>query len=425
MKLQDHMTVKDNVLHFSGVNTVQLAKTYATPLYVVSGDIIQKNYEHLSQSFSHHKLRTEIIYASKAFSTLEIYRLMHRLQASVDVVSGGEMYTAYKSGFPMDKVYFHGNNKSYHEIHMALDLGVGCFIVDNLMELTYLASLQRPIKLMLRVNPGIEAHTHKYVQTGHDASKFGISFDSPDLQEAIGCIQAHPLLKLKGLHCHIGSQIHDKQSFMKAALVMLDQIKRLEYKYSLHMTHLNLGGGFGIYYKDDDAMTDYSFMTQILDEISTYTDKHGLKINHVLVEPGRYLVGAAGITLYEAGFSKTTPCQKHYAFVNGGMTDNIRPALYQAEHEACIANNVYQDHKQSYTLAGKCCESGDVLIEALDLPCIQPRDIIAVTSTGAYNYSMASHYNRLPKPSVVLIENKQARLIVRRETYDDIIRQDV
>lgn len=425
MKLFENMSIQENQLYIGQHHAATLAKEHGTPLFVMDGDYIRKQCRKLKSHFQHKQLETEILYASKAFCSKSIYRLMQEEDMSIDVVSGGELYTAIQAGFPANRIYFHGNNKSMGEIDLAISYGVQRIIVDNLMELEYIASLEKTLEIMLRINPGIEAHTHEYVQTATESSKFGISFESYDLNLAINLIQNSSYLTLKGLHCHIGSQIHEASAFEKTAHVMLDQIKLLEHKYQLQLEELNLGGGFGVYYADDQPIQSYGFLTDLLDYIGSYCAKHQLHLTKVLIEPGRLLVANAGITLYQVGFTKTTLSGKSYVFVDGGMTDNIRPALYQAQYEACIANRVKAEIQEVYTLAGKCCESGDILIENITLPTVKQSDYLAVMSTGAYGYSMASQYNRIPKPAVILLEGATASTIIRRETYDDLVRYDL
>jgi len=418
------MSIENQTLLLNNHPVTDLAAQYGTPLFVLDGDYIRKQCQKLKQHFSHPVLDTEILYASKAFSAKGIYRLMQEEDLSIDVVSGGELYTAKEAGFPMNRVYFHGNNKSMEEIRLAIDLGVHRIIVDNLMELEYINSLNTQVNILIRINPGIEAHTHEYIQTAHDDSKFGIAFESYELNNAIEVCKVSDTITLHGFHCHIGSQIHEASSFEKTAAVMLDQIKLLEHKHELNITELNLGGGFGVYYSKDQPISDYGFLSDLLNQCASYISKHNLAVKKMMIEPGRLLVANAGSTLYEVGFLKTTLSGRHYAFVNGGMTDNIRPALYQAEYEACIGNKADQEATKSYTIAGKCCESGDVLIRDIMLPEIQTKDILVVASTGAYGYSMASNYNRIPRPAVVMLNQGQVDVLVRRETYDDLVRYD-
>lgn len=424
MKFFSNMSIENQTLMLNNQSISHLASTYGTPLYVLDGDYIKSQCQKLKDSFQHKSLQTEILYASKAFSSKAMYQMVNDLGLSLDVVSGGELYTAQASEFPMEKVYFHGNNKSIQEIDMAIEAKVHRIIVDNLMELEYINSLNQHIDILIRINPGIEAHTHEYIQTATDDSKFGISFESYDLNLAIELCKASTTINLKGFHCHIGSQIHEASSFEKAAAVMLDQIKLLEHKHNLNITELNLGGGFGVYYSKDQPITDFSFLTDLLNQCYSYISKHHLKVKKMMIEPGRLLVANAGSTIYEIGFIKTTTSGKNYLFVDGGMTDNIRPALYQAQYEACIGNKMTSEAQTLYTIAGKCCESGDVLIKDIRLPKAEKGDYLVVASTGAYNYSMASHYNRIPKPAVVLIEGQTTRTIIKRETYDDLIRFD-
>lgn len=425
MNFFSNMTVENHQLQLNQQSVVDLATKYGTPLYVLDGDYIKDQCKTLKKHFQHKSIETEILYASKAFSALAMYRLIDDMSLSIDVVSGGELYTAHKANFPMDRVYFHGNNKSMEEIKMAIDLGVHRIVVDSLMELEYIHSLHQDINILIRMNPGIEAHTHDYIQTANDDSKFGISFDSYDLGKAIQLCLDSEHIHLKGFHCHIGSQIHEASSFEKTAAVMLDQIKLLEHKYQLNITELNLGGGFGVYYSKDQPITDYSFLTDLLNQCYSYISKHNLNIQKMMIEPGRFLVANAGVTIYEVGFMKSTISGKNYIFVDGGMTDNIRPALYQAEYEACIGNKADFEPSTNYTIAGKCCESGDVLIHNIKLPQATTGDYIVIASTGAYGYSMASNYNRIPRPAVIMLENNDSHVIIKRETYDDLIHNDI
>jgi len=419
------MTSHNNRLFIDQVDSLDLAKTYGTPLYVLSERALTDNYRQIQRAFSHARLETEIIYASKAFSSLGIYDIMNHLGASIDVVSGGELYTAHMSQYPMDQVYFHGNNKSMDEIKMALDYGVKCLVVDNLMELYYLASLDRPCEIMLRVNPGIEASTHPHIQTGMTNNKFGISFESYDLKEALTCIQDNPQVSLLGLHCHIGSQISDGDSYLHMTRVILDQVRLIKHLYDIDIKRLNLGGGFSIAYTAQGQAFDFTCLQEVLAIIDTYNHQHQLSIQGVMIEPGRSIIGHAGTTLYQVGFSKTTSLGRHYLFLDGGMTDNLRPALYQAPYTALVANRMEEPTYQTYTLAGKCCESGDILIEAADLPKVHQGDLVAITCTGAYNYSMASNYNRIPRPPVILVTEGDHQVLIQRESYDDLIRNDL
>lgn len=430
MRLFSNMTISNNTLYINENSTLDLASKFDTPLYVIDGDFVKRKCQEIKDNFKHKQIETEILYASKAFSSKAMCKLINEQGLSLDVVSGGELYTAIKSGFPMSKVYFHGNNKSITELTMAIDNDVHRIIVDSLDELKLLnhlcASRGKEIEILLRVNPGVEAHTHEYVQTAKDDSKFGISFESEDLKEVIFFCRNSEFVTLKGIHCHIGSQIHESSSFVKAAVIMIDFIEMLECKYKLNLSELNIGGGFGVYYSEEDVpLENFYFLKNLINTCYELITANKLSISKIMIEPGRALIANAGITLYHVGFSKKTLSGINYLFVNGGMADNPRPALYHAKYEACIANKMSDEHTMLYTIAGKCCESGDILIKNINLPLANTNDLIAVSSTGAYNYSMASNYNRLPKPAVVLIENGIADVIIRRETYDDLIRFDI
>ncbi len=430
MRLFNNMSVVDNTLHINKNNVIELANIFKTPLYVLDGDYIKQKCREIKSNFKHENLQTEVLYASKALSCKSIYELINNEELSLDVVSGGELYTAIQADFPMSKVYFHGNNKSIEELTMAANKSVHRIIVDNLQELFIIEDIYRNLNktanILIRINPGIEAHTHEYIQTAKDDSKFGVSFESDDLKEMIDlCINSDVVI-LQGIHCHVGSQIHEASSFEKTVSVMIDYIKLLEFRYDLTLTELNIGGGFGVYYSEEDTpLENFEFLQKLINQCYDLITSHNLSINKVMIEPGRTLVANAGTTLYSVGFSKQTLSGRNYLFVNGGMADNPRPSLYQAKYEACIANKMNDDATNIYTIAGKCCESGDVLIKDIKLPSANADDIIAVASTGAYNYSMASNYNRLTKPSVVMIEDGVAREIIRRETYDDLLRFDL
>ncbi|RBP45576.1 diaminopimelate decarboxylase [Garciella nitratireducens] len=419
----------DNNNHFifSGHDTVELAKKFGTPLYVLSEDIIRKNAIKIIKAFEKENVDFQIIYAGKALLNIAMCYIIKDLNMGLDVVSGGELYTAKKASFPMEKIYFHGNNKSKEELNMAIDLGVGRIVVDSEYELELLNHLciekNKKASVLFRINPGIEAHTHKYIQTGQEDSKFGIS-----IKEAKNFIEKARNMQgiiIKGLHCHIGSQILEEYPYKIAAKIMMDLIKELKIKYKLVIEELNLGGGFGIeYLKGDSCFSAEKIVNEILKTIQDQSLKYQVKIPKIIIEPGRYVVGNAGITLYEIGAIKNIPGIRKYVSVNGGMVDNPRTALYDAKYHAVIANKVNEKEKELVSISGKCCESGDMLIWDIPLPVCEPGDILAVLATGAYNYSMASNYNRIPKPPMILLKGSKAEIIVKGETYEDIIRND-
>lgn len=431
MELFGTMMVNNNgYLEIGGCNAVDLAEEFKTPLYVVDEELVRNNCKTFKDNFSIEGIDTEVIYASKAFINLAICKLIAEEGLSLDVVSGGELYTALKADFPVDKIYMHGNNKTKDELSMAIEYGVGRIIIDNRQELKLLEylceTLDKDIEVLLRVNPGIEAHTHEYIQTSKNDSKFGESIFSDDINVIINRFQKSERVTLKGFHCHIGSQIFEEQSFYQGVSVMLNFINEIKQQCGFITEELNVGGGFGVYYSGEDNPVDLKeCLKTMLLTVKKETERMNLEIPKVMIEPGRAIVANAGTTLYEIGGSKDTFGGKHYIFVDGGMTDNPRTALYDSKYEAAVANKMYSESKQIYTVAGKCCESGDIIIKNIELPQVERNDILAVFSTGAYNYSMSSNYNRIPKPAVVFVRNGEVKLVVKRESYADLIRNDI
>ena len=430
MKLQGTMTINSQGhLEIGGCDTVELAKTFGTPLYIMDEENIRNICRDFYNSFTK-KHGAKVIYASKAFLTLAMCRIIEEEGLGLDVVSGGELYTAYQANFPMEKVFFHGNNKSKDELEMALKYDIGRIVVDNLDELELLNIVakenNKKPKILLRISPGVEAYTHEYIKTGQIDSKFGFPISTGQALEAIESALAKKNLELAGLHCHIGSQIFETESFRYAAQVMINFIKDVFDKTQLVIKELNLGGGFGIYYTSQDKPAPISsYADTMVSTIKGETAKLGLPLPAIIVEPGRSIVGTSGTTIYTIGSIKNIPNVRKYVSVDGGMTDNIRPALYQAQHEAMLANQGFAEKEETVSITGKCCETGDMLIWDIQLPKVKRGDILAISSTGAYNYSMASNYNKMLKPAVVLVQNGQAELIVKREIYQDLIRNDL
>jgi len=431
MKLHGTMTINQKGhLSIGSCDVVELVKEHGTPLYVLDEDNIRSVCRDYYQSFSGKNANTEVIYASKAFMTMAMAQIINQEKLGLDIVSGGELFTALKAGFPAERIYFHGNNKSLEELEFALISKVGRFVVDNFWELSNLNHIAEArgirVKILLRVQPGIEAHTHEYIQTGQIDSKFGMAIATGQAMEIVKQSLKYENIELKGIHCHIGSQIFEVDSFRYAADVMMGFINQIKQETGLVMRELNLGGGFGIYYKNDDTPAPIATFAEII--MKTIQDKAqslGIPIPKIIVEPGRSIVGTAGTTLYTIGSIKNIPGIRTYVAVDGGMADNPRPALYQAKYEAMLANKANELATQVVSITGKCCESGDMLIWDIKLPQVESGDVLAVSSTGAYNYSMSSNYNRLPRPAVVLVNNGQADVIVVRETYLDLIRNDV
>lgn len=421
--------MKKNVLEISGVSVEQLAATCKTPLYVYDENKIRQQLSMYHELFCSADFDTEVLYASKAFSCKAMVELVNAYGLSLDVVSGGELYTAKAANFPMERVYFHGNNKSYEELEMAVAYGVGCIIVDNDMEcdalLAILKGSDRQIKTMLRVNPGVEAHTHKYIVTAHIDSKFGISITrEEEIAHMIQKLTSIPNIQFEGFHSHIGSQIFDKAAYVAEIEKLCDFMHHIETQYGIKTNALNLGGGFAAYYTDADHPIPLQEVCKtILDACQQQKQQHGLSFHKVMIEPGRSIVAEAGSTLYRIGFMKETESKK-YLFVDGGMSDNIRPALYQADYACDIANRMLEEKVENVTIAGKCCESGDILIEQVTLPKAQQNDLLVLYTTGAYGYSMASNYNRLGKPAVVFVRDGVVRCVVKRESYDALLAQE-
>ena len=430
MKLFGTSKVVNNELNIGGVGVQELREKFSTPLYVMDQTLLEENMAIFRDNFKSDKFKTEVIYASKAFLAVAMAQLVNRNGLSMDVVSGGELFTAIKAGFPMEKLYFHGNNKTYDELELAIDNNLGTIIVDNPLELHRLnkicADKNKKAKVLLRVNPGIDAHTHEYIQTSKFSSKFGESIFDEEIFNIIKEFLNSENVILEGFHCHVGSQIFDEKPFFGAIDVMFKFAKEVEEKTGFASKVINLGGGFGIYYSEEDnpiALQD--FVTRMISEKKKKKEEYGLSVEQVNIEPGRSIVANSGTTIYTVGGVKDTFSGKKYIFVDGGMTDNIRPALYQAKYEGVIANKMLETPTLCATVAGKCCESGDVLIHDSYFAEAVDGDILAIASTGAYNYSMSSNYNRIIKPAVVFVKDGKAQLVVKRETYEDLVRNDL
>ncbi len=414
-----------------GIDTVELAKEYGTPLYVMDEDMIRKNLRRFHESMQkYYGGRGLVHYASKAFSCLEMCRIVASEGDGLDAVSIGELYTALKAGFPMEKVGFHGNNKTDEELAFAVENGVGHIIVDNISELHRLEKIAAEHNtvphIMFRIKPGIDAHTHQFIMTGQIDSKFGFALETGEAFEAVKEAAASKNVKLVGLHCHIGSQIFDIEPFEEAARVMIRFIAKIRDELGYTVQGLNLGGGFGIkYLESHDPAPFENYMERVSQVVKSECAELGLEQPFIYIEPGRSIAAPAGITLYKVGARKEIPGVRTYISVDGGMCDNPRYILYQSEYEAVVANKAAEERSERVTIAGKCCESGDLIGENMPLQHAESGDIIAVLATGAYNYSMSSNYNRLQKPAVVMLKDGKARVAVKRETLDDIIRNDV
>ncbi|WP_407308415.1 diaminopimelate decarboxylase [Desulfosporosinus sp. SB140] len=417
-------------LEIGGRDTTKLAQQFGTPLYIMDETHIREICRRYYKSFVEGLKNAEVIYASKAFSTLAMCRIVDQEGLGLDVVSGGELYTALQAEFPAERIYFHGNNKSREELTMALKVGVGRIVVDNFYEMDLLNELaqdmQQSVNILLRVTPGIEAHTHEYIQTGQIDSKFGFTLSNGTADRALDLALSYSNLAVKGIHAHIGSQIFELDSFSHEVQVMIQYMADILERTGYLLQELNLGGGFGIYYASGDApaqIEDYA--RTVHNALETACETHKFPLPKIIIEPGRSIVGTAGTTLYTIGSIKEIPGIRKYIAVDGGMADNPRPALYQARYEAVLANRANEETAEEVSVTGKCCESGDMLIWDINLPKAHSGDLLAISCTGAYNYSMSSNYNRLARPGVVLVEGGHADVIVKRENHSDLLRNDV
>lgn len=428
----NHLSVNaDGHLTIGGMDTVELAREFGTPAYVMDEDFIRNTCRtYISAARKYFGEDALPLYASKAFSCVGIYKIAAEEGMGIDCVSGGELYTARAAGFPAERIYFHGNNKTDRDIRDAMDMGVGTFVVDNTDELYAVDAIaaEKGItqRILLRITPGIDPHTHRAVCTGSVDSKFGSAIETGQAMEIVKLAISLDNVRLVGLHCHIGSQIFDIEPFSDAANIMSRFIADIKRECGFEIEELNLGGGLGVPYTKHDRTIDYAdSIRQIASVVTGYCAENGIRMPRVILEPGRSLVAASGITLYTVGSVKEIPGFKNYVSVDGGMPDNPRYALYQSQYTALVANKANKPDDYRATLAGRCCESGDLIGENMEMQKPVRGDIVAVLCTGAYNYSMASNYNRIPRPPVVMVKDGKARLLIKRETYEDVIKNDV
>lgn len=428
---QKPLTTKINAagnIEIGGCDVVELAQKYDTPLYVIDEATLRTICKDYKKAFEKYP-KTNIMYASKALCTSAISAVLADEGLGFDTVSGGEIYTVYKSGANMNKVLFNGNNKSFDELNLAIDLGVGRISVDNFYELALLntvaQSKNKTVDVLLRITPGIECHTHQYIQTGHLDSKFG--FDLTQIDDAVELIlDEYTNLKLHGLHAHIGSQIFETSIYADEIDILCAELARLDKKFSLKLDEINIGGGLGVKYTQEDTPpSTYEIGEVITNALEKSIKKYNIEPPTIFLEPGRSIISTSGVTLYTTGSSKQVPHGRKYVSIDGGMADNPRPSLYQAKYFAQIANKKETDITEKVTIGGRFCESGDILIENIELLKLEEGDILCVYNTGAYNYSMASNYNRVERPAMVLVNNGESEVIVKRETLDDIIKCDV
>ena len=415
----------NDCLEVGGCDVVSLVEEFGSPLYILDEFTLRTACQQYQNSFKkYYDGEFLVIYASKAWNCLAVCNIINSEGLGIDVVSGGELYTARQAGINPSQIYFHGNNKSAEE----LKLGVteGCtIVVDNWWELQLLesiATVEQPVRIMLRLTPGIECHTHEYIRTGHLDSKFG--FDPNQVEEVFSWLKQRPQLQCVGVHAHIGSQIFERQPHQDLGGVMVKWFK-IASSYGLPVQELNIGGGLGIRYTEaDDPPSIEEWVSTAAQAVADACKAEGLPLPKLIAEPGRSLIGSACVTAYTVGSRKVVPGIRTYVAVDGGMSDNPRPITYQSLYRAVVANRICEPGAETITIAGKHCESGDIVIGESQLPITQPGDILVVMDTGAYNYSMASNYNRLPRPAAVLVQQGQADLILKRETYEDLVRQD-
>ncbi|WP_294342195.1 diaminopimelate decarboxylase [uncultured Clostridium sp.] len=430
MKLLGTMRTEENTLYIGGVSTKELVKEYSTPLYVIDEQQVRSVCREYLKNFKVKENGNRVTYAGKAFLPMEMCKIINEEGLCLDVVSGGELYTAYKSGFPMKNVLFHGNNKTIEEIKMGISLGVGRFVADNLYEIEKINEFakkeNKTVNIYIRITPGIEAHTHDYIKTGQIDSKFGFTLINDGVMNAVKDILKLENVKLMGLHAHIGSQIFDVEPFVDEVEVMFNIMNDIRSELGIELPELDLGGGFGIYYTEEDKPKNPKvFCDAILKKAEEMSRKLEYPMPKLVIEPGRSVIGNAGTTLYTVGSIKEIPGVRKYISVDGGMTDNIRPSLYRADYECAIANKMNCKEEEIVTVAGKCCESGDILISDAKLPTVDSGDILAVATTGAYGYSMASNYNKIPRPAVVMVKDGVSRVACKRQSYEDLLALEI
>lgn len=415
-------------LTIGGVDSLKLAKEYGTPLVVYDVSQIRNQIRAFKKVFEEEQVNYAVSYASKAFASIAMYQVANEEGAYTDVVSAGELYTAMKANFPMERVSFHGNNKSKEELEMAVKNHVGKIMIDNFYEINLLNQVleeqDSEINVMLRITPGISAHTHEYDQTGQVDSKFGFDLKSGQADKALQEVLKNQRMHMLGIHAHIGSQIFELNGFEMAAAKLVDVAASWRKNYDYTAQVINVGGGFGIkYVQEDHPLKPEEFVKAIVKTIKDEATKHNFPLPEIDIEPGRSIVGPAGYNLYKVGSMKEIPGLVPYVAVDGGMGDNIRPALYQAKYETVLANDPQRKASQEFHVAGKYCESGDILVDA-KLPSLKAGDILAMLDTGAYGYSMASNYNRNPRPAVVFAEDGKAQVVIRRESLEDLVHLD-
>jgi diaminopimelate decarboxylase len=419
---------ENGILEIGGCSAVELAREYGTPLYVVDEQCLRDTCRAYRQAFEPRYPKVHVSFSSKVFTTMAICRVVAEEGLGVDVSSGGELFTALGAGVPPEIIVMHGSNKAQEEMEMAVTHGVGRVSIDHFEEIDLFQAIAADrgavVDVLLRVAPGVEADTHTHIQTGRVDTKFGLSLAGGAAEDAVGKAVAAPNLRVRGINCHIGSQILDVHPFVEAAEMMARFVAEIHADLGYTLDDLDLGGGLGVRYTEDDQpISAETYAEAVTSTVKSTCDEHNVPLPRLILEPGRSLIGEAGVTLYTIGVVKEIPEVRTYVSVDGGMSDNPRPALYGARYSAFVANKANQSLSRTVTVSGKHCET-DTLIPDLRVPDVQPGDILAVQTTGAYNYSMASNYNRLPRPAAVLVSGGRAEIIAARETLEDLVRQD-
>lgn len=428
----DNITVKDGILQFAGQDTAKLAAKYGTPLYLMDEDKIREKCRAYKHAFEKNfGPSAQPLYASKACCFKRIYEIMREEGMGIDVVSSGEIYTALKAGFDLSKAYFHSNNKTDEDIRYAIENGIGYFVADNEEEVKAVEAeaARKGIcqKLLLRLTPGIDPHTYEAVATGKVDSKFGTAIETGQAAEIVKFTLAQPHVELVGFHCHVGSQVFEEDIFERAAVVMLEFIAEMRDTLGYTAKMLDLGGGYGVRYVESDPYLDIETkVDEVAAAIKEACARLNLEIPEIHMEPGRSIVADAGMTLYTAGTVKKIPGYKNYVSIDGGMTDNPRFALYGSAYTCFLANKMDETCDFECSVVGRCCESGDIIQEHVMMPSSVGRgDIVAVCTTGAYNYTMASNYNRIGRPAIVMLSGGENYVAVRRESFEDLCRNDL
>ena len=423
------MTIQNSRLFFDGCDLTEIANEFGTPLYVYSQNVIKSRLSELREAFIDKYPENRVAYAAKAFCCTAMLRLVEREGMCIDVVSGGELYTAIKAGFPAERIEFNGNNKTVSELEMAVDYGIGRIIVDSLQEIDLLESVcaakNKKMKVLFRVTPGVKADSHDFIVTGKKDSKFGIPLDDEVVLPYVKKALDSEWIEFLGLHYHVGSQLFDNSAHLAALDVTLKLAEKIYDAYGFRIREINLGGGFGITYTNEERRPYSYFLDPMINKVEEFSKANSIEMPALVIEPGRSVVGEAGITLYTIGATKDIKGVRNYAAIDGGMTDNIRPALYGAKYTAIVANKADQAPAKTVTVCGKCCESGDIIIRDIELPELQAGDILAILSTGAYGYTMASNYNRNTVPGVVFVKDGKAEWAVKPQTYEYMTANDV